>query len=547
MKPVLAIAALALCAVLATLRSPGLTIDESLNVRPGVVLVRAERSYGLGVLDPSAQREIFTVAGLPTDYPPLGRFLLGIGHEVAGAFVRPKVVGSPGDIDVVLARTSSAVAFGLTIALVGFFARRWYGDVAAVAAALAVAVNARLFGHAHQASIETVLNLVFTACVLLSADRLSRPALPRDEAAASDDASTPPTLRREAAVCGLLWGLVLLTKIQAVLIPLPLAGWLLWHRRTRAIEPLAIFGGVGLLTFLVGWPWLWDAPIDRMLAYFGQGTDRIVLHAYAFGTTYDDRDVPLAYVPTMFALTTPLAALLLGGRGLWLSRRHAPSQLVTATMGFVLVFFMVPAIVVYDGVRLFLVAFPLWAVLVGAGAADVWHRLAARRRLRLWLAIAAVALPTLRLLTLFPCWLAGYTIGTGPALAVGMEGSYWGDAVTPSLLAAADRDERDQVVLLTPTLHVAQLTEQAAHAGYELAEFTPERNADGRFRDLIVFSRWADLEADGIPARLLAATPGETIDGWTVTHVVRREGGTLAVLAQRGARTTQDVRRDPNR
>ena len=36
---------------------------------------------------------------------------------------------------------------------------------------------------------------------------------------------------------------------------------------------------------------------------------------------------------------------------------------------FALTLFAIPGVVVYDGVRLFLMAFPLWAVLVGRGAA----------------------------------------------------------------------------------------------------------------------------------------------------------------------------------
>ena len=522
MRIVSALAAIAFVAVLLQLRGPGITIDESLNVRPGVVILRAEQTYGLLALDPRSQRDIFTAGILPTDYPPLGRVWLGLGHELARFVAGSDRLDATG-IDVTLARTASAAAFALTILLVGRFGRRFAGEVGGVAAAIAVALSPRLFGHAHLASVETVLDLSFAGCVLVAAERLAEK--PSD---------------RIAALVGFLWGLVLLTKIQAVLVPIPLAGWMLWHHRVAAIRPLAIVAAVGLLTFLVGWPWLWDAPIAKTLAYFGQGTDRITLFAWYFGEAIPDRAVPWHYPLVQFALTQPPLFLTIGCYGLWQGRTSRPLRLVAATWAFVLLFFAVPGIVVYDGPRLMLVAYPLWAILVGAGASALWARWATHDRLRKAIAAVAVLMPLGHLIALSPCWLSYYAIGTGPAAAIGMERTYWGDSLTPDLLAeVADAAGPGGVILVAPSLHPAQHTEQDHHVPGGVTTQPYDPNSDAR--TLLVFTRLGldplrDGEPDPVVAiirRLIGASEGDTVDGWTVRRVLRREGATLAVLAVR--------------
>ena len=496
---------------------PGLTIDEGLNVRPGVVLVRAEWQSGLATLSPSLQSEIFTELQ-PHDYPPLGRVVLGLAHEAVVAVRGSHATGSPGGIDVTAARWGSAACFGLTIALVGWFTLRWAGSLAGLAAAVAMLTTPRLLAHAQIASIETVLNLVYAACVLITADRLA----------------VTPTPKR-AAACGVLWGLVLLTKIQAVLIPVPLRAWMFWQHRGRALQPLAVYAAVGLAVFVVGWPWLWGDPIGRTLAYFGQGTERIVLHATYFGQVIEDRAVPWHYPFVMFALTTPLIWLALGCYGLGTHRTDARTQLVAGTAAFAVLFFALPGIVVYDGPRLFLVAFPLWAILAGAGGATAWAKL--KPKARRIAAGLAIGLPLLHLILLSPCWLSYYAIGAGPAAAIGMEATYWGDSLTPALVEDAVTDDATgSLLLVTPSLHLGQLSEQEAHlprTGVRVAALGDDAVDDAEATSLLVFARRADLPLKRLARRLLGTPTGGSVDGWTVRRTVVREGAVLAVWATR--------------
>jgi hypothetical protein len=93
---------------------PGLTLDEGFNVDVGVRLADSVLS---GDLAEYARR-----TGELPDHPPLGRLWLGIAHELALLVVPVKGVDAPYVIG--LARTGSAVAFGLTLFLVGVTARR---------------------------------------------------------------------------------------------------------------------------------------------------------------------------------------------------------------------------------------------------------------------------------------------------------------------------------------------------------------------------------------------------------------------------------------
>ena len=499
MKPLVAIAVLATTLVGLTLDRPGLTIDEGFNTRQGVVMLRLQAQSGLAALSPPQQVDLFDA--LEHDYPPLGRAMLGLGHELTAG---EGLVGSPGKIDVAAARWTSAVCFGLTIVLVGAFARKWHGDVAGISAALAMLTTPRLFGHAHLASIETVLNLVFAACVLVSANRLA-------------DAPT----KRDAAICGALWGLVLLTKVQAVLIPLPLAAWMVWIHRNRAWGPLAIFAAAGLTVFVAGWPWLWPSPIDRTIGYFA-GESRVALHLWYGGRSWIDADVPWHAPIVLFALTQPLPWLAAGGYGLARTRDRR-TQLVAACSLFPLAFFAIPGVPLYDGVRLFLVAYPLWAVLVGTGAASLWTLLPRRR---VPIAAVAVAVPALQLLSTAPAWLSDSSLGplVGDRL---LERNYWGDAVTDDLWP----DGRSPVAV-APVLAPWQTAELSFQQRRPVVAW-PEP-AD----DLIVFARLADLQPDSVPWRLVH---GESVDGWEVRGAIRVNNRILAVHATRRRRAERNA------
>jgi hypothetical protein len=295
---------------------PGLTVDEMFNVEQGVRLEVGSRYVALGAM---SLRELFGTSEelgpdapggyhLP-DHPPLGRYLLGAAHDIVTSIAMPADWPSP--IVTAAARFGSAIAFGVTAFLIASFSRRHFGPIAGWTSAAALVLMPRVFGHAHIASLETMIGLFYTATVLAVADRW-KPG--------------EPVATRAAIVCGVLWGLALLTKVQAVLLPIPLAAWALWHWRLAAIKPVLLFGVFGALVFFIGWPWLWSDPVGHVFSYLGRTTNRISLPVWYEGQVFADKAVPWHYPFVMFAVTVPPVLLVLGLIGLCLKRPRTPSR-----------------------------------------------------------------------------------------------------------------------------------------------------------------------------------------------------------------------------
>ena len=299
-------------------QGPGLTVDEIFNVEQGVYLVEQSKNLGWLNLIPGTSVEAFRpVNGYNPDHPPLGRYWLGLHHNLTWWIARPHQPDGP--FVTACARTGSATAFALTVWLVGAFVsimssstvpdpllrnsargaatfRNWAGPLAS----LSLVLMPRVYGHAHLAALESITNLTCTAAVLAIAAWWSGPA--------------PPT-RRAALVAGIVIGLALLTKIQAVLIPVPVIVWSLLRWRQKAIEPLLVWGATALVLFFAAWPYLWLDPVGHLLEYLGRTTNRATLHCFYFGIRYEDKAVPWHYPFVMFAVTVPVGLHALGVLG----------------------------------------------------------------------------------------------------------------------------------------------------------------------------------------------------------------------------------------
>jgi 4-amino-4-deoxy-L-arabinose transferase-like glycosyltransferase len=404
----------------------------------------------------------------------------------------------------------------LTVLLVGWAASVWHGPLAGALAALAMALTPRLFGHAHLASLETFLNLVWWGALLGVAALAGDPR---------------PRMGRVAA-CGALFGLVLLTKIQAVLLPIPVAAWMIWRWRGLGAAAAAVWGTAGLAVFFAGWPWLWGDPWGRGLGFLATASDRAPVMVWYFGERLADRDVPWHYPFVMTIATVPvgLAALALaGGWAAFVRPRSdaaAARDLLLAGGGlFPLVVFSLPGVAVYDSERLFLMSFVTLALFAGRGAAaaletfqDGWHALAARGGLA-----ALLVWQLLALVQMSPVWLGYYSecVG-GPrgAERLGLATTYWGDGLTRTLLLrTADELPDGQPLEVLPVLHPrwlpALLSQTPAFQAREmrLIPFVDER-PHARERWLLMFPRRE------------YCTPGWTDrpPGWEPVAEVRRGG-----------------------
>lgn len=455
---------------------PGMTVDEPFNVGQGVFLVRALRVYGLGIFAPESLREIFEHPNYLPDHPPLGRFLIGVAHEsiagLAGEDSRPFVV--------TYGRYASAVCFACLVFLVGWFTYQRAGHTGAMIAAGSLLALPRLLGHAHLAVLEMPTALFYLLAVLAVVQFWDGEQMPS---------------KKRACLTGILLGLALLTKIQAVLIPIPVILWAIWKWRQNALLPLMCWGGVGVLVFFLGWPWLWFDPVGHLSEYLGRTTGRAALYVEYFGTKYADRDLPWHYAWVMLLTTVPVGLLICSGFGvskLWrdfkIEQQQRPTGelLILLSLLWPLILFTLPGITVYDGVRLFLMVFPLLAILIGLGAAIVTDWLT--RRFSQRIAITAVTLLMLSQFTgsilYAPCWLSYYSLLTGGlngANQLGMEATYWGDSLSADLLGEVVQEVPDNsIIQIAPILHPAWLqmlqeTPEIKRKGIQLVPFEPER------------------------------------------------------------------------
>lgn len=486
-------------------QGPGLTIDEIFNVEQGVYLVEQSRALGWLNLVPGTSLEAFRrELGYNPDHPPLGRYWLGLHHQLTWWIAPP--FHPEGPFVTACARTGSATAFALTIWLIGAFVsvsaqRRsnasdpfrpeWQGAIAA----LALVLMPRLYGHAHLAALETITNLACTAAVLAIAFWWK-------------EADPPST--RAVLIAGLLLGCALLTKIQAVLIPIPVILWALIRWRQRSFVPLLLWLLVAGGVFFSGWPYLWLDPARHLLEYLGRTTNRITLNCYYFGTIYKDRQVPWHYPLVMFAVTVPASLQFLGLFGLTYrtrSRDAAQShkadiwqrRLILACGLFPLLVFALPGIAVYDGERLFLTVFPLWAILIGQGAVSLMEAVSSRIGTR-WAFTGLLVILAVQFginLRSHPTYLSYYNLavgGTSGAERLGMEMNYWGDSLTRDLLNAAVVEHGDfTTVEIRPSLHQFQEDDLIRQSPILRSRMSPGHEA----RPLrLAFRRRADLSDD---------------------------------------------------
>ncbi|MDZ7618864.1 MAG: hypothetical protein U1E05_17810, partial [Patescibacteria group bacterium] len=361
---------------------------------------------------------------------------------------------------------------------------------------------------------------------------------------------TSPRVGFRFVLAGVVWGLAMLVRLHGVLLLPPIALWLGWHCGAFRHLPWrkAVTGGLvplrlrwasawflaGVTTLVLGWPWLWLDPARNLSRYLLSGAGRHAVHVYYLGQVWADRDVPWHYPLLMFAWTVPLGLLALGicGWAAWL--RHPIGRcdalpdgirgdfgLIALAGSFLLVVFAWPGVPVYDGVRLFLPVFPLWAVFAGLGAkwlSRCWREADGpgvggrdRRGLGRPLPHAArvgviglvVLLQGSGLILYHPCQTSYYNLlagGLRGAECLGLEVTYWGDAVRESLLAEAARRAPGQPVLYGPNLAPFQApavamsspslaTSETAIVGWDDAR--PETASECRYA--LVYRRRADL------------------------------------------------------
>jgi 4-amino-4-deoxy-L-arabinose transferase-like glycosyltransferase len=428
---------------LLTLDGPGLTIDEPLDVRPGRTYVEALRVHGWHFFDRPVVDRVFRDNA---EHPPLGRWLLGVASTLGEPLEVLWKGPDPTGHYVLAGRVAPALAFAGLVGMVTIVASRRWTPAAGVAAGIALMAMPRVFAHAHLAALDTFLSFFWTLS-LLTSDRALRSKRPVPAMAAA----------------GVLWSLVLLTKIHAwFLLPIILAWSFVRLSPLRALAATASWGVVGVSLFWLGWPWLWYDSWHRLQAYLGTGVVRSTIMVQYFGQVFPDYEVPWHYPWFYFAATVPVGLLALAILGIFRGCRCWRSDPLPLLLAGTIVLFLIifsTRVPVYDGERLFLHVFPASALLIAFGFGWLWEHRLCGPRARVVLA-ACLAFQFYGVVALHPFGLSYYNglVGGLPgAQRLGLELTYWNDPVDQVLLDTLAREGHPgALAALVPTLYPGQ-------------------------------------------------------------------------------------------
>lgn len=336
-------------------------------------------------------------------------------------------------------RLPAALLFGGTLALIYLLGLRVWDAPSGLIAAVAYAAMPRIFGHAHFSSMETPLNFSMLLTLYCYIRGLRSAAW--------------------AAGCGVAFGLLLATKINAFFFFPPLLLWGQIFARRQQVNNLFAMLTLGPIGFVLFWPWLWhDTPV-RILEYlqFHATHQQTALWFMGRKWGYGGENAPWFYPSVMLGVTLPIGVMILTALGAVLGVLRFPSRKLPLLVLFTgLVMWAVasaPPTPKYDGVRLFLPLFPCLALLAGGGGSAVLNltRWAAKRQAHARHEVTIVACLLVFALAAEGAWgayrshpyylsyfnpVAG---GLAGAEARGFETTYWGEAVNGEVIDAINR------------------------------------------------------------------------------------------------------------
>lgn len=383
-------------AVLATLGDYGITWDEPFYAAGGTQLAAWLRHPRWTTLDAAWWN--------PADaHPPLVKLAAGLSAELFHA--RLGWTGELTGFRLGPALLAWPSAFALSL-----WALELLGATAGTLAALCYLLMPRPFFDAHLAALDAPLSGLW----LLAAFAFAR----------------AERGGRWLAAAAALTGLTLLTKVTGFFLYAALLGVLLARRAPR--RQVLTFLLVPPALFFTLWPWLWAHPVSRAWTFLS-----FHLHHYGIPVYYLGRireQAPWHYPFVLTAVTTPVPVLLLATAGAgaiaWRPSRDGWLILLLALLP--LGFNSFPWTPKYDGVRLFLPAFPFIALLAGFGVKEALERFPARRGAVLAACALALGLTAWRGIPRYHPYEASYynalVGGLKGATQAGFETSYWGEA-----------------------------------------------------------------------------------------------------------------------
>ena len=333
------------------------------------------------------------------------------------------------------ARFGPMLVFSLTAgALFLFVAGRWGNGPGALAAGAWV-LQPNLFGHGHYATYDALLSSLWLGAVMAFAEAVGPAAGKRSPRWGW------------ALVFGILAGCAADTKLTGWFLPLPFLAWSLLYRDRRGLLTLAVGGIVAVvLLYALNPPW-WTAPaagVERFLRSNLTRGKTIPIPVLFLGRAYRTPNESLPWYNTLAwtVFVTPVGFLALavagGARALRRARTEPVGTLIAGHWLFLVLLRALPHTPGHDGVRQFLPAFGLLSLLAAPGAASALERLARWGQALVVLALAEGAVSVALMMPVPLSYFSPIVGGLPGATALGMEPTYYWDALTPEALAWLD-------------------------------------------------------------------------------------------------------------
>ena len=342
-------------------------------------------------------------------------------------------LATPWRADLGRARLGPMLVFSLIAGTLFGFIRTRYGTSAALVASSAWVLQPNLFAHGHYATYDALLSALWLGALL---------AFWRGVEEKPGEASAPIRWGW-AVVFGLLFGFALDTKLTGWFLPFPLMAWISIYQSRRGLLTLLFGSALALVVmYALNPPW-WAEPVYGPFRFFASNlgrSDTIPIKILFLGEVISTPDGSLPWYNTLVwtVFVTPVGFLSLAFVGIGRALRRWKSEpfglLALGNWAFFLLLRALPHTPGHDGVRQFLPAFGMLAVVAGLGGASVAERLG--RWGKIWIGLA-IAEGVLGLALIFPVPLSYYSpiVGGLPgATRLGMEPTFYWDSLDAETL-----------------------------------------------------------------------------------------------------------------
>ncbi len=403
--------------------APGITWDEAIYIPAGANYVGwFEEIISFG-RNPFSAEQIRYYWKLNWEHPPLAKYFIAAAMYTFQGILEP----------VAAARVSSAFLLAGAIFVTCLTADKLYGAPSGIFAGAFLLFMPRVFGHGRLAALDMSLTFAWTLTTYLYLDINTR---------------LKPVMVKSLALSA-----ALLSKLNGVILPFLLVLWTLAYKKKNTLK-IVFFTTIiaGALVYIF-WPWLWHSPARKITGYihfhFFRGYRVPVFY---LGKIYSDGPAPFHYPLLMSLFTLPPAVVLLAGYKFACS---AFKKFKDPFDGLIILNAAVPAAVLcfpfvgkYDGIRLFLPAFPFIAVMAGAGLWELIQKYKKKFNNKIILPAVLIffsaALPVLRMGSHHLSYYNFFTGGISGARGLGLETTYWGDSVTEDVLSYINENAADK-------------------------------------------------------------------------------------------------------